>query len=62
MDSLTLKDQKDLGEPLELNDRLNLEIERDGLNKDNPQRLYDVYDAVSKLLVDTLKKLPQVNY
>jgi hypothetical protein len=61
MDSLPLKDQKDLRELLALYDSLNLEIQRDGLNKDNAQRLYDVYDAMSNLLGDEWKKMPQVN-
>ena len=59
MDSLPLKDQKDLRELLALYDSLNQE--RDGLNKDNGQRLYDVYDAMSKLLGNVYCKIPQVN-
>ena len=59
MDSLPLKDQKNLGQLLALYDSLNQE--RDGLNKDNAQRLYDVYDAMSKLLGNVYGKMPQVN-
>ena len=59
--SLPLQDQKDLWEFLAIYDSLIEEIERDGLNKDNGKRLYDVFGAMSKLLGDTYGKMHQVN-
>ena len=61
MDSLPLKDQKDLRELLTLYDNLTQEIEKDGLNPNNGKLLYDAYDAMSKLLGDAWSKMPEVN-
>ncbi len=61
MDSLPLKDQKELRELLTLYDNLTQEIEKEGLNPNNAKLLYDVYDAMSKLLGDDWSKMPEVN-
>lgn len=61
MDSLPLKDQKDLRKLLALYDNLTQEIEKEGLNPDNGKLLYDVYDAMSKLLGDALRGMLEVN-
>ena len=61
MDSLPLKDQKDLRELLALYDNLTQEIEKEGLNPDNAKLLSDVYDAMSKLLGDVWNGMPEVN-
>ena len=46
MDSLPLKDQKDLRELLVEYDNLILEIEKEGLDPNNAKLLYDVYDVM----------------
>ena len=61
MDTLPEKDQIVLRELLQKYDRLILEIEEEGLNPDNAKLLYDVYDAMSKLLGDAWSKMPEVN-
>ncbi len=61
MDSLSPEHQKELRELLALYDNLIEEIEREGLDQDNGKRLYDVYDAMTKLLGESYGDLPQVN-
>lgn len=61
MDSLPLKDQKDLRELLVEYDNLILEIEKEGLDPNNAKLLYDIYDAMTKLLGDAWSKMPEVN-
>lgn len=60
MNSLPEKDQIVLRELLQEYDRLILEIEEEGLNPDNAKLLYDVYDAMSKLLGDAWSKMPEM--
>ena len=61
MDQLSPQHQLELRGLLSLYDNLIEEIEKDGLNKDNGQRLYDVYDAMSKVLGEAWKEIPEVN-
>lgn len=58
MDSLPLEDQLQLHELLALYNSLTKEIETDGLKKYNAQKLYDVYNAMSKLLVMLERRCP----
>jgi len=37
------------------------EIDREGIDKEKAQRLYNIYDAMSKLLGEAWRGMPEVN-
>ena len=61
MDSLSLQHQLELRELLAFYDNIMEEIDEVGMDKEKAQRLYNIYDAMSKVLGEAWKEIPELN-
>lgn len=61
MDSLSHKHPMELRELVALYESIMEEIDRDGIDKEKAQRLYNICDAMSKVLGEASKQIPELN-